>query len=375
MSINAIGTAILALGLPWFLASHTLAQSEPAKPPPVLAFYDWSVNPAHSLALKPPPLEVVQAFTNAIFRTDYTKVCDFVFADLHNSGTLSLIVSIDGGGTGGCNSMDIVDKTSSGFVIYSSWAFFLGKDDVRDINGDGKRELVLWALMPIPEQNERCLSPLIFAWSGTGYKEVSSQYKRYYQQYLKDLNEQMGIGSSSAESKQKSEGDKMPESQPTMVQLPQQTGFSGVFSDRPSVSLHAEAPFTPQPAEVPSPATTPEPDDPCWRVNAAKTEAFLGVRSDATMNYAIKASESKDPDDRKLAAFMFSHIKAPEAMADLKKLAADSDPEVAEVAKDRLSAGSEPVDYYRQLNEGEPIARPTPTDHDHRHLANEAAAQ
>ena len=95
-------------------------------------------------------------------------------------------------------------------------------------------------------------------------------------------------------------------------------------------------------------------------MDAAKTEAFLGIRSDATMNYAIKASESKDPDDRKLAAFMFSHIKTPEARADLKKLAADSDPAVAEVAKDRLSAGLEPGDYYRQLNEGEPIAWPTP---------------
>ena len=74
--IKAIGTAILALGLLWILASRTWAQSEPAKPP-ALAFYDWSVNRAHSLASTPPPVGVVQAFTNAAFQTDYTKVCDF----------------------------------------------------------------------------------------------------------------------------------------------------------------------------------------------------------------------------------------------------------------------------------------------------------
>ncbi len=65
---------------------------------------------------------------------------------------------------------------------------------------------------------------------------------------------------------------------------------------------------------------------------------------------AIKDSESSNPDRRILAAVIFSFLKTPEATADLKKLANDSDPEVANPATDLLlSEGTEPDDYYREI--------------------------
>jgi HEAT repeat protein len=76
----------------------------------------------------------------------------------------------------------------------------------------------------------------------------------------------------------------------------------------------------------------------CARLDEAKTEGLLGIHSDATMSYAIKASESEDPDERELAAYLFSYIGTAEATKDLKRLAADTNPEVAEAAKERLSA-------------------------------------
>jgi len=84
----------------------------------------------------------------------------------------------------------------------------------------------------------------------------------------------------------------------------------------------------------------------CGRVDAAKAEALLGEHSDTMMRYAIKASESADPQDRKLAAVIFSYMMTPEAIADLRHLSADADSAVAKVAKERMSTQTEPNDYY-----------------------------
>jgi hypothetical protein len=59
----------------------------------------------------------------------------------------------------------------------------------------------------------------------------------------------------------------------------------------------------------------------CDRIQAAKTEQFLGIHSDATISAAIKDSESDDPDERTLASVIFSFVRTPEAIADLKTLA------------------------------------------------------
>ena len=132
-----------AFGLIW--ASATAARAEPAAIIPALASYDWSVGSAHSLASSSPSDKAVQEFVNAAFGTDASRVCEFRFANLRNSGNLSLVVSVDAGGTGGCNRASVFDKTASGFEDYAFNAAFSKNDGVQDINGDGKLQLVLWA--------------------------------------------------------------------------------------------------------------------------------------------------------------------------------------------------------------------------------------
>jgi len=98
----------------------------------------------------------------------------------------------------------------------------------------------------------------------------------------------------------------------------------------------------------------------CARQDEAKTEGFLGIHSDATISYAIKASESEDPDKRELAAYLFSYIGTPEATKNLTGLAADTNHAVAEAANDRLSLPTDNFDNdaitYQSANDLENIA-------------------
>lgn len=326
-----------------------------------MATADWSVNGAHNLASNPPSLAAVQAFEHRAFGApedlDVDKVCAYRFADLRHSGNLSLVVSVDGGGNGGCNLTYIFDKTAAGFQLYSSEAVFSGGEDVQDINHDGKLELILWAFIATPSEiGEECDWPLVFAWTGSEYSELGSQYQAYYQRYLKSLEKQIAAGSSAPREAPARAAGQTPGPQPTTI-----SGFQQSVGDSSSSALNsASIPLRPFVVPVPdastlapaTPASTPDPRDyACARVDAAKTEAFLGMHSDATMSDAIKDWESSDPDNRILAAVIFSFMKTPEATADLKTLANDSDATVSQEAKDQLSFGTEPDDYYRQLTE------------------------
>ena len=86
---------------------------------PDLASYDWSVSAKPNLATKPPPKEVVQSFVTKTFMDPgitFVKypVDSFAFADLRQSGTLSLVASI-AGGTRGVDQSLIVDKVGKKF--------------------------------------------------------------------------------------------------------------------------------------------------------------------------------------------------------------------------------------------------------------------
>src|SRR5208282_1942666 len=145
--INNTRALLVLFTLNSFLPAYASAQNAAAEPP-ALASYDWSVSSLHNLASNPPQTDVVQAFVNAAFRTDFSKVCHFRFADLRGSGNLSLVVSIDAGR--GCDSTSLFDKTASGFEYYGFNAIFLTDHGIQDINADGKFQLVLWApLLPL----------------------------------------------------------------------------------------------------------------------------------------------------------------------------------------------------------------------------------
>jgi hypothetical protein len=142
---------------------------------------DWSVSSAHSLASNPPLTDVVQGFVNCAFGGDGGHVCQFRFADLRHSGNLSLITVIDAGGKGGCNGIDIFDKTGSGFEHYSNNANSEDNlsDSILDINHDGNPKLVLYGSLvygPLTSAPSRLIGcdaewPMLFAWTGKGYSE------------------------------------------------------------------------------------------------------------------------------------------------------------------------------------------------------------
>ena len=347
------GAAVL-LAAAFFLASPLEAQAAAATPD--LAVADWSVKAAHSLASNPPSLDAVEDFTGrAIGESEDNPpvdVCEFRFADLRSSGNLSLIMTVDGGGRGGCNLFYIFDRTPKGLELYKANA--RGHDlanSVLDINHDGRHELVLWGeLAPVAtgfsfgELGCEAEWPLIFAWAGNGYSaEVGDQYKDYYQKYLKSVEARLAAYS--------------PESGPAAAQKanPAPTRRGIEISVGPSGEGLAPAP-QPSLSQITAPAPTPKAapipgwaalnlaqrNYPCTRIEAAKTETFLGIDSASTMSAAIKDSESDDPNERILAAVIFSYLGTQEAEQDLKTLGNDADSRVAGIAKETASFGEDP---------------------------------
>jgi hypothetical protein len=82
--------------------------SSPRAEQPHLASADWSVNGARNLASNPPSLDAVQDFYDRAFGAEesWVRVCEFRFADLRNSGNLSLIVTANPGGGNYRNAMN-----------------------------------------------------------------------------------------------------------------------------------------------------------------------------------------------------------------------------------------------------------------------------
>jgi hypothetical protein len=330
--------------------------------PPALASADWSVNGAHNLASNPPSLEAVKDFQNRFQGLSEEEasefgdeVCEFRFADLRGSGNLSLITTVNPGGRQWpeCNLLYIFDRTPKGFELYLANRAY-GHDlanSVPDINHDGRHELVLWgelapvATGPFNRDGLGCDAewPLVFAWTGSGYSEASDQYKDYYRNYLKSLETQLAGYS--------------PESGLAAAQTanPARTLPGFELSVGPSGEGLAPAPQPSlsqitAPAPTPEAAPTPRPGDyACTRIEAAKTEAFLGINSDSTMSAAIKDSESDDPNKRILAAAIFPYLGSQDAKADLKTLSNDADSGVAAIAKGAASMGEDPAQYYRTI--------------------------
>jgi len=169
------------------------------------------------------------------------KLCQFTFADLRHSGVLSLVVSYDGGGTADCNYIDLFDKNPSGFEDYNfqdpDSSYF---DSIEDLKHDGHHQLIVDKVFASGGQTGHCAAawPVIYAWSGTGYSDVSTHYKGYYRKQL------------------------------SPQRVPQQQGQDEMD---------------------------------CTQAYKAKLVRFLGISRDAGMSDAIKWAESDDPHDREFA--------------------------------------------------------------------------
>jgi hypothetical protein len=339
-----------------FCLTFSLSMPIPVKAggaPPSLASADWSANAAHNLASSPTSLDAVQEFYDRAFGAgeSFVKVCEFRFADLRNSGNLSLIITVNPGGQQWpeSNQLYIFDKTPAGFERYTTDGAYGDDlaDSVLDINHDGRHELVLWGDLltatgytprgqRVSEVGCDAKWPLVFAWTGVGYSEVSDQYKDYYRNYLKSLETQ--LAAYSPESGSAAAPPANPAPMPRIGEFSVGTAGQGFSAPQPSVS------------QITAPAPTPRPRDyACTRIEAAKTEAFLGINSDSTMSAAIKDSESTDPNKRILAAVIFSYLGSQEAKADLKTLSNDADSRVTDIAKGAASIGEDPMQRYRTM--------------------------
>jgi hypothetical protein len=183
---------ISILVFPFLIGANALA----APPMPELALADWSVNALHSLAKEPPSRKEIEEFLGLSDTDD--SPCSFTFTDLRQTGTLSLVAASDSSGGGFCNGIGIIDRTAYGFEATDlpSEAIGQGIDVsklVQDIGGDGKLELVVEMEVGGYQGGVHCGLewPVIFAWTGTSYADVSGQFKGYYRQQLAELERQL----------------------------------------------------------------------------------------------------------------------------------------------------------------------------------------
>jgi hypothetical protein len=169
-------------------ASFAFAQT--AAPHPDLDTADWSVKQAQSLNAEPKDL-VWKFMGHDDSSPGNGKLCSFQFADLRHSGELSLAVTYDNGGTGDCNDFDIFDKTPAGIEDYDFGADPVF-DGIEDINGDGRYEVVVGrSFASIGRDHCAAFWPVIYAWDGSGYADVSGQFTGFYRQRLQELTRQL----------------------------------------------------------------------------------------------------------------------------------------------------------------------------------------
>jgi hypothetical protein len=258
---------------------------------PDLGSRDWSVSAKPNLATKPPSEEVVQSFiTKRYFDRSFgdepsgeellaqaLAVDSFAFADLHQSGTLSLVVSMEPTGPAECGEILIVDKVGEKFK--SAWIDCAAHDIGKTVIEVGGRPVVVgYAQISSYNGTRSCLAifPVIYGWNGSAYADMSRQFPDYYRKTLQDLQHKIA---------------KWP----------------------------ATADFARDPAG-------------CDRIEADAIERFLGS-PDAGIEDAIRWSQSSSKLDRIAAVNMFSSVGTPRALDYLKAMTEDSDPEVARLAE------------------------------------------
>jgi hypothetical protein len=324
--MRSVVAIILLAGTVSVLSSSTWATQQD------LAANDWSVNSQQSLAQRRPSDQAVLALVEKATGEKHQHLCTpFEFANLRNSGNLSLIVSTQSGTVCG---VQIIDKTSSGFELYYVDSLYV---EAKDLGGTGTSELIATTDLTYYEGANHCQAewPVIYAWTGAGYSNVSDDYKQYYHQQLGSLKKQIAVLQLATHQPQA----------PALAETPVGRGTTVVAETEggaPEASVHVEmsSPW-PQAADE-MPAAAPGPDaegGDCVRAEAAKIERFLGISRDAGLDDAIKWANSDDPWTRVFASEILADISTPDARLYLRRLSRDPNRMVAGEAKDDLESG------------------------------------
>ena len=258
-------------------------------------------------------------------------VCSFEFANLRHSGTLSLIALYDEGGTPGCNDFSVFDKGVTGVTRYDYGGNPVDNeltDILREIEGNGRSELVLRSYDATAQEYDW---PVVYAWTGTGYTNVSSQYPRYYGDLLASVRKEI----SELKNARKALFEATP--QPPAVMISHNSlAAPGSAPEPPSVMIALPREETgPRPTVAPKVEARSRHDINEELAAAAKIERFLG-KKDAGMADANRWANSTDPDERKLAARVFAQMATPEAFTHEETLSRDPNHEVAKFAARRI---------------------------------------
>ncbi len=282
---------VFALGV---LLCGSAARAQKSVSYPDLWSADWSLSQAKNL--NSIPKDAVRNAMNPIWENADSHLCAFQFADLRHSGTLSLVLSGDGGGTVDCNYVDVINKSPTGIEDYhfnQPHALFHSVDD---LNGNGSQELLIDQDL---NSDTNCIAslPIIYAWTGSEYADVSNNYKGWYEQQLASLNKKIAAEGNLTEDHGETPGESAAGSGS------QQILSYSVAGNVPEGSAPSQSP-APNSLEgrvLPSVAP-PAPDEglSCLKADAVKIESFLGASRDAYMDDAIRWAGSEDPHDREL---------------------------------------------------------------------------
>ena len=259
-----------------------------------LGSYDWSVNAKPNLVSKPPPQQAIRAFLAKLYANDPdvgeppSAIGRFAFADLRQSGTLSLVAPLAPGGPGGCGNTLIVDKVGEKFES----ALIDCTGSPSEISG---KPVVVSDIYITPYQGTRsifALFPVIYGWNGSAYVDMSGNFPGYYRKVLQDLQHEIA-------------------SPPANLLSPYQWRHLNLDS-----------------------ASSPIGRD---KIEAGAIARFLGS-PDAGIEDAIHWSQSSNEIDRMEAIDLFGNIGTPRALEYLKAMTGNSDPGVARAAEGTLNA-------------------------------------
>ncbi len=213
-----------------------------------------------------------------------SNVCSFRFANLRRDQNLTLVVSLNDGGRGGCGQVTIVDRTPAGFKARDgAFATMYGIDNVsdviKDVNHDGKLFLVFDHQFTVgsPALAPGVFSsyPVIYGWDGKNYTDVSRQpqFKHFYQDQIASMTKP---------------------------------------------SRHSM--------------------DAASKASVSQIHRIIDQDPNAGLGEAVKWATSKDPEDREFAAQVLGQIATPEAKKYLSVLAKDTVKLIAETAQRELQS-------------------------------------
>lgn len=294
--MRKIAWAAVLLAAVFVFASPLRAQTAGAD----LTSRDWSVSAKSNFAANPPSKQAIQAFLTKLYANDSDVAYEpsaydsFAFADLHQSGTLSLVGALAPTGPAGCGETVIVDKVGEEFE--SAWIDCMGSPS--EISG---KPVVISRdqITPYYAGASSCRTPftVIYGWNGSAYVDMSRQFPAYYRQTLQDLQHEIA-------------------SPP--IDIVKHDKAQHIGADDPLSPLF------------------------CDKIEAAAIERYLGISPDAGIEDAIRWSQSSKKILRSMATGMFVSIGTPRALDNLKAMTEDSDPEVARLAEYGLTPARHP---------------------------------